>query len=432
MPLEHILLPLDLSVGGEAKLPAAEEYARAFGAGLILLHVLPAGASPGLGRGLGLPTAIADLRLPGWRDEAEEAGSAVSPEEARARTYLDAIAARMRAGGVDARSLVLAGPVAPTVLDVAREERVGLIIVGSNPPRARGLQRRTLGSIGRAIVRGAPCPVLIVRPTGAAPAAFATPPVRAFAEDAARVGPLTPRTLGLRTVDVARIIGSVGRAGELGPGFRPRSPGRAEEQRYERVLRAAETGAGVPPVELYKLGYGYYVLDGHRRVAAARERGQTEIDAQVTEYLPVEDAGAQRAFTARRRFERATGLTRIGAAHPETYARLEKLIGEWAAEQGLAAGHDSAGRWNAAVFRPLARKIRARRLNRHFPGERTADIFARLAEHRRAEADRQGRLVGWDEALDSFAAGPPSPPSPPPAPSPEPGKGGRRARRGGR
>ncbi|HEY8601997.1 MAG TPA: hypothetical protein VIL85_26460, partial [Thermomicrobiales bacterium] len=37
----RILLPLDLTTPGEAKLPVAEGYARSFGAEILLLHVMP-------------------------------------------------------------------------------------------------------------------------------------------------------------------------------------------------------------------------------------------------------------------------------------------------------------------------------------------------------------------------------------------------------
>jgi hypothetical protein len=42
----------------------------------------------------------------------------------------------------------------------------------------------------------------------------------------------------------------------------------------------------LPPVELYRLGNIYYVLDGHHRVAAARLNGQLELDAQVVDFVP--------------------------------------------------------------------------------------------------------------------------------------------------
>ena len=87
--VKRILIPLDLSPLGEAKLPVAEAQARAFGAELILLHVLP--------------------------PEAVDRSGAVSPEEARARTYLDTVAAQMRADGLTVHGLVRIGPAASTV-----------------------------------------------------------------------------------------------------------------------------------------------------------------------------------------------------------------------------------------------------------------------------------------------------------------------------
>jgi hypothetical protein len=58
----------------------------------------------------------------------------------------------------------------------------------------------------------------------------------------------------------------------------------------------ARPGTALPPVQLYKLGDRYYVVDGHHRVAAALSLGQLEIDAVVTEYLPAE--ARQRIQTA--------------------------------------------------------------------------------------------------------------------------------------
>lgn len=388
----HILVPLDLSPLGETKLPTAEEYARALGADVLLLHVLPAGLS----------TLITDRRLPARRVATIEAGQDVSPEETRARTYLDAIASRLRAAGIVARALVRGGPVAATILAVAREERARLIIIGSDV--REGLSQMLPGGIAEAIIRGAPCPVLLIRPE---PEAGTTPPsVRSFAEDATRAGLVAPRTLGLRPVDVARIIGSIGRSGELGEDFRPLRPKLAEQQRYDRVVAAASQGTPLPPIELYKLGYGYYVVDGHRRVAAAKQLGQSEIAASVTEFVPANDPSAQRLFAARRTFEGATGLTRVGASLPETYDRMRDTIGDFAARHDLPDLREAAELWYAREYRPLIGRIRSLRLHQSFPGARSADVLVQLLDHRRAEAVRQGREPSWDEALRSFAAAP--------------------------
>ena len=366
----RILIPLDLSPLGEAKLPVAEAQARAFGAQLILLHVLPR-------------AAVA-------------ADGAVSPDEARARTYLDTLVSRLHADGLDARALVRIGPPAQTIVDAAQEQEADLIILGSNV--RGGLPRAFLGSVADEVVRTAHCPVLLVRPQLEAGAGT---PVRNFADDAARAGPLAQRSLGLRTVEVPRIVGSVGRAQELGENFRPLKHERSDEQRYERVLNAIRNGVGLPPVELYKLGFGYYVLDGNHRVAAARETGQEEIDAEVTEFIPLGDLEAQRAFAEKRAFERATGLTRIEAAHPDTYHRLQ-LVVEQEAPDGSADRREAARRWYGGVYRPLVRRIRQLGLVRRFAGDRSADIFARLADFRAGLA-AEGETLDWPSALERFA-----------------------------
>lgn len=378
----RILVPLDLLPAGEAKLPVAEGQARAFGAELILLHVL---------------------------SERDASNEGVSPAEAHAHAYLDSLCLRLRSDGISAQPLLRYGSVAQSVVGVARELRADLIIIGTN--MRGGLSRLFPGAIADEIVHNAPCPVLLVRP--ALETAPPAPPVRSFSDDAAKAGPLAPRALGARTVEVARIVGSVGRPAELGADFRPLKPNDDDDNRHRRLLQGLERGSSIPPVELYKLGYGYFVLDGHHRVAIAKQQRQLWIDAIVTEYLPLTEPEAQRIFTERQRFERATGLNRIGLARPGNYARLEELIHEYAearAREGKSANgfrdlRDAARRWYADVCRPLQLRVRARRLTQHFPGERTADVVLRIADHRRLEAQRLGKRldeVTWEEALASF------------------------------
>lgn len=368
-----ILVPLTLAPVSESKLPVAVEHARALGAELILLHVLP----------------------PGTLDP-----ETITPPEAAARAFLDTVVARLRREGVHARQLVRDGPVAESIVDVARELTARLIILGMN-------LRTTLpsilrGSITDQVIRHAPCPVLLVRPDSAPDPGH---PLRSFAEDAARAGPLAPRRLGLRTVQVARIVGSVGKVHELGADFLPLKPSPAEQQRYQQICEALLRGEPLPPVELYKLGFGYYVLDGHRRVAAARELGpDAEIDAIVTEFLPHGDPDAWETFSARQRFEQATGLTRIGATRATTYTRLEALIDAYREEQGLSDRAQAARRWYPLVFLPLRRRIRELRLMRRFPGERPADVIARIDEWRRRQEERTGERWSLADALERFAA----------------------------
>jgi ParB-like chromosome segregation protein Spo0J len=58
------------------------------------------------------------------------------------------------------------------------------------------------------------------------------------------------------------------------------------------VRQLMRKGEELPPVELYLLEGGYYVVDGNHRVAAARSIGQTYLDAVVTEFRPVRTEAA--------------------------------------------------------------------------------------------------------------------------------------------
>jgi hypothetical protein len=163
------------------------------------------------------------------------------------------------------------------------------------------------------------------------------------------------------------------------------------------------TGVSLPPVVLYKLGFGYYVLDGNHRVAAAKELGQLEVDALVTEFVPLSDPQAQRVFSERRAFEQATGLMRIGASNPGQYHHLEEMIRAYAAERGSDDLREAARRWETEIYRPAAGRIHAQRLTTQFPGERTADVFVRVSNYRDEQARLTGEILTWDEAIAQCA-----------------------------
>ena len=151
-----------------------------------------------------------------------------------------------------------------------------------------------------------------------------TEPVRSFSAHMEVHSQVRRRHVGAVTVPVSQIVGSVGRARELGSDFLPLrgiwGMSRADA-RYRWVRKAMEQagsfdldqihrvtgrycshgeydarrGTVLPPIELYKLGDRYYVVDGHHRVAAALSLGQVEMDAIVTEYMPAKPLPATEA-----------------------------------------------------------------------------------------------------------------------------------------
>lgn len=118
----------------------AIQYAREAHVPLLIVH----GIDPGR------------LRLPGGR-------FAQRVDQARASRQVDAsaLAARVRAAGVEPQVLIWDGDPATCVVDAARAEGASRIVVGSH---GRGrLGRALVGSVSAAIAEQADCPVDIVR-----------------------------------------------------------------------------------------------------------------------------------------------------------------------------------------------------------------------------------------------------------------------------
>jgi hypothetical protein len=86
---------------------------------------------------------------------------------------------------------------------------------------------------------------------------------------------------GVRTVPVARIVGTAERPRDFDRAFRPRRADAAS--RWLSVARAYYEGRELPPVQLYQIGDAYYVADGHHRVSVARAFGRAFVDAEVVE-----------------------------------------------------------------------------------------------------------------------------------------------------
>jgi hypothetical protein len=86
---------------------------------------------------------------------------------------------------------------------------------------------------------------------------------------------------GMRTVEVSRIVGSVGKHEHFDQNFMPLS--NASAKKWKRIDRAFRLGQELPAVSLLELGGDYFVSDGNHRVSVARFHGVEWIDAEVTE-----------------------------------------------------------------------------------------------------------------------------------------------------
>lgn len=95
------------------------------------------------------------------------------------------------------------------------------------------------------------------------------------------------RRVGLRSVSLDRIVGTLRHPSQNTADFLPlpRLRGENWRARWQRINRAIDGLAVLPPVDLLQVGDEYYVEDGHNRVAAAKLAGALEIDADVTQLI---------------------------------------------------------------------------------------------------------------------------------------------------
>jgi nucleotide-binding universal stress UspA family protein len=141
-----VLVPLDGSELAERALDPALAVVRASNAELLLLSVpsyyqiiAPAAAGYGM-----VPTdQIVDL---GREDAAR---------------YLDSLKRGARCSDCRIRTMIVEGDVAGSIVDTAAAEGVDLIVMTTHG--YSGFTRWMLGSITERVLRGAPCPVLVIR-----------------------------------------------------------------------------------------------------------------------------------------------------------------------------------------------------------------------------------------------------------------------------
>ena len=93
------------------------------------------------------------------------------------------------------------------------------------------------------------------------------------------------RSLGVQPIAIDSIVGTVERdkAAAFDREFRPP---RWSRGRWTLLCLAAQRGAELPPISVYRVGDRHYLADGHHRVSVARALDAERIEAEVVELRP--------------------------------------------------------------------------------------------------------------------------------------------------
>ena len=146
MNIQQILAPTDFSELSKQGLTSALELAAAFGAKLLLLHVVEPPPYPVEGI---VPSHLGATLL----DDLER----------QASNDLAQMLSETQGSKLEVARRVVVGIPYRKIVEVAEEEKSDLIVMTTHG--RTGLSHLVMGSVAEKIVRTAPCPVLTIRPT---------------------------------------------------------------------------------------------------------------------------------------------------------------------------------------------------------------------------------------------------------------------------
>lgn len=254
------------------------------------------------------------------------------------------------------------------------------------------------------------------------------PPLPQLDEVKQRLRLFDQRYSGMQVIEVNKVVGTAGRNADFDKDFLPR---RADVRERWRRLEQVYPEGGFPPIAVYRLGDGYWVVDGHHRVAIAKQRKIEFIDAEVTELhvrgkLPDGlDIGRIIFAEQERIFMDESGLSevrpdaRIELSKPDGYVELLELVQVYGYRLSLervafVGRSEAALHWYNEVYEPAIQGLREASLHEIFPSATEADLYLLVHQRRRNMFPDRGYLSMQEAAKEVTVAE---------------GRGSRRARR---
>ncbi len=225
------------------------------------------------------------------------------------------------------------------------------------------------------------------------------------------------RDIGMQVIEIEKIIGSLNRYQDFDDSFLPRQT--HTRGRWENIDRVFLKGEYLPPVEVYKIGDFYFVIDGNHRVSVAREKGQLFIDAHVIELeIPFQLKGEFNWYEVllnkdRVNFYEKTGIKEL---FPEAEICLS-LVGQYKKLSNHIGVHryytseylkreisysEAVASWYENVYLPMVEIIRKTKILDNFPERTEADLYLWIIEHLAYLKSRYHRDISFEEAAEHF------------------------------
>ncbi len=228
--------------------------------------------------------------------------------------------------------------------------------------------------------------------------------------------------LGMKTVDIDRIVGSEDRYQDFSRHFFPKRE--HLRQRWMSIDRAHLTDVILPPIKLLKIGEIYFVRDGNHRVSVALTQGVRAIDAEVVELTAQVDVGKEATrediLKAVLSFERNNVLNQTGLGDIIPVETIEFTSpGRWHELLNHIEGHkyfmnlekeeeipfeEAAQSWYNSLYLPVVEIIRKENFLSRFPRRTEGDLYMWMIKHWHSLKEQYGQEYPLDKAAAEYAA----------------------------
>lgn len=225
--------------------------------------------------------------------------------------------------------------------------------------------------------------------------------------------------LGIKTIDIDDIVGSIDRYKDFDRHFLPRKTNL--EHRWSNIYSAYKKNIDLPLVKLYKAGNIYFVLDGNHRVSVAKRMGMKYIDAEVTEFttkIPISrEMDPIDMFILAER-EKFLNLTKLKENRPDIKIRLT-IPGKYDFLLEQINNHmynlnknikekeitfeEAAADWYDNIYLPAINIIERYKIIENFPNRTKSDLYVWIVGHKYYLKNKYGKDIGLTDAAYDFS-----------------------------
>jgi hypothetical protein len=222
---------------------------------------------------------------------------------------------------------------------------------------------------------------------------------------------------GVEEIPIHKIVGSVGRYQDFTRDFLPTN--QSDELRWAQLRTYMEENS-VPPIDVYKVGEAYFVIDGNHRISISRILQREFITAYVTEIktrVPLTHHDTPQQVIAKARYAEFLEATNLDQIRPGSDLQItfldqyDLLLSQievnryfmWKKTEQEYLHDEVVADWYDQHYLPIVQIIRENQLNKYFPDQTEADLYLLLTEHRHDLEKVMGQQVGLPEAAASLS-----------------------------